>query len=474
MINFNQFKENKKTIALGQICFQIMETYGINSSIFFEWIKTIKDSKDISSNIDLWFDTEINFIENYHSEIIENFSENIETTTSLIKELINQFEYIKNHESNKISENIQNRISTYLPPNHIKFIMTNAEQSKEKLEDLLSKSQREGSVLNNKIIQTALNSIVRKFEYIKPNIIKKLIQRNPNQMTQDKQKNFDISKISADDIVLGHHSESVMNPLQVKLFEIKLKSVCYKLDEIGINPHDFVTCFVSEFCENNNINESNWLGGAWAGLKGAVKGGWERLMGGGDGTFWGAVQKGYRTGRDTRYGEYDKESIKDAIAHLKNFTSGIRGTTLQNFTVDINKLIVILNKILMGIDIAPAAKVEAPAAKVEAPAAKVEAPAAKVEAPAAPAPALSDMQAAKEFINNYPSKKSKIIPQLKKIFDNDPQMAKEISETPIFKSIMQRWEDKKEIPVNSFRDLSKVMKELMRTKAPPVVSAAAK
>ena len=100
------------------------------------------------------------------------------------------------------------------------------------------------------------------------------------------------------------------------------------------------------FNEDNNINESGFIGGAWSGLKGAVKGGWDRLMGGGEGSIWDSIQGGYRSGRDSKYDDYDRQAIADAIKHLGNFSKQIEGSTLQNFQQQINGLITNLNKTL--------------------------------------------------------------------------------------------------------------------------------
>lgn len=245
----------------------------------------------------------------------------------------------------------------------------NVETAKQKLIDLFKRGERQGSILSNDKIKTALSNIINMLQKIDPSTIGRTPQpanankefdttETPAQPAQPNMANVtfngqpsggDAKQITPFDRTTtktGNLQTNSFSPIGQKLFETRIKSICYKLDELKINPYHFATCFVDEFCEDNNINESGFIGGAWSGLKGAVKGGWDRLMGGGEGSIWDSIQGGYRSGRDSKYDDYDRQAIADAIKHLGNFSKQIEGSTLQNFQQQINGLITNLNKTL--------------------------------------------------------------------------------------------------------------------------------
>lgn len=432
MITFKESIEIKNTIKLAEKCFYMMESYKISSINFVDWIESSFDnSQDINENLRLWLQTEINFLENYDSEVFEE--EDITFGQSLAKD----FDAVKNSTIGKkigqwgsaAFQGVKKGMQQYSAHSDVQSMAKNVETAKQKLIDLFKRGERQGSILSNDKIKTALSNIINMLQKIDPSTIgrtpqpananketgwtppfdttetpaqKELIDRlsgytdkssdddymrrqeladavkhlgrqgysneeiekmisahlNAAQPAQPNMANVtfngqpsggDAKQITPFDRTTtktGNLQTNSFSPIGQKLFETRIKSICYKLDELKINPYHFATCFVDEFCEDNNINESGFIGGAWSGLKGAVKGGWDRLMGGGEGSIWDSIQGGYRSGRDSKYDEYDRQAIADAIKHLGNFSKQIEGSTLQNFQQQINGLITNLNKTL--------------------------------------------------------------------------------------------------------------------------------
>jgi|694.fasta_scaffold21019_8 hypothetical protein len=441
MITFKESIEIKNTIKLAEKCFHMMESYKISSINFVDWIESsCDDNQDINENLRLWLQTEINFLENYDSEVFEE--EDITFGQSLAKD----FDAVKNSTIGKkigqwgsaalqgakqlgsaALQGAKQGMQQYSAHSDVQSMAKNVGIAKQKLTDLFKRGERQGSILSNDKIKTALSNIINMLQKIDPSTIgrtpqpanankefdttetpaqKELIDRlsgyifgkgsaddyikrgeianavkhlgrqgysneeiekmisahlNASQPAQPAQPNManvtfngqpsggDAKQITPFDRTTtktGNLQTNSFSPIGQKLFETRIKSICYKLDELKINPYHFATCFVDEFCEDNNINESGFIGGAWSGLKGAVKGGWDRLMGGGEGSIWDSIQGGYRSGRDSKYDDYDRQAIADAIKHLGNFSKQIEGSTLQNFQQQINGLITNLNKTL--------------------------------------------------------------------------------------------------------------------------------
>lgn len=375
MITFKESIEIKNTIKFAEKCFYIMESYKISSINFVDWIESSFDnSQDINENLRLWLQTEINFLENYDSEVFEE--EDITFGQSLAKD----FDAVKNSTIGKkigqwgsaAFQGVKKGMQQYSAHSDVQSMAKNVGTAKQKLIDLFKRGERQGSILSNDKIKTALSNIINMLQKIDPSTIgrtpqpananKETAQQanvpEPEQPAQPNMANVtfngqpsggDAKQITPFDRTTtktGNLQTNSFSPIGQKLFETRIKSICYKLDELKINPYHFATCFVDEFCEDNNINESGFIGGAWSGLKGAVKGGWDRLMGGGEGSIWDSIQGGYRSGRDSKYDDYDRQAIADAIKHLGNFSKQIEGSTLQNFQQQINGLITNLNKTL--------------------------------------------------------------------------------------------------------------------------------
>ena len=374
MITFKESIEIKNTIKLAEKCFYMMESYKISSINFVDWIESSFDnSQDINENLRLWLQTEINFLENYDSEVFEE--EDITFGQSLAKD----FDAVKNSTIGKkigqwgsaALQGVKKGMQQYSAHSDVQSMAKNVGTAKQKLIDLFKRGERQGSILSNDKIKTALSNIINMLQKIDPSTIGRTPQpANANPETSAQPANVaaqpatpDMANVTFNGQPSGGDAKQItpfdpntsrtpnlqtnsFSPIGQKLFETRIKSICYKLDELKINPYHFATCFVDEFCEDNNINESGFIGGAWSGLKGAVKGGWDRLMGGGEGSIWDSIQGGYRSGRDSKYDEYDRQAIADAIKHLGNFSKQIEGSTLQNFQQQINGLITNLNKTL--------------------------------------------------------------------------------------------------------------------------------
>ena len=420
MISFKKTLEINKTIKLAEECFYLMESCGISSVNFVDWIEN-NYNENLIENVNLWLRTEINFMENYSSESIlmeqpSTLSQAWKDDTQFMRDIWNSetmqdlkkggqaaWEGMKTagtkalefgdkaipaiaqpvikgtqalakgaaNLAGNVMQGAAKGIAAYANYRDIKSMTKNVDLAKQKLYDLIKKGEREGSILKNTDVQTAIMALHKELQKLDKSTIARISQEPPQydaqpefqqqaelpkgqtyspsapMTVQQAQQNLKQQKKSAlassEEAPLPDH----VSNLGEKLFETRIKSLCYKLDDLKINPYLFASCFVSEFCEDHNIMESNWLGGAWSGLKGAVKGGWERLMGGGEGSFWDAVQKGYVSGRDTKYDEYDRQAIQDAINHLASFAKQIQGSTIEQvFKNRINNVVGNLNKAL--------------------------------------------------------------------------------------------------------------------------------
>lgn len=99
MITFKESIEIKNTIKLAEKCFYMMESYKISCINFVDWIESsFDDNQDINENLRLWLQTEINFLENYDSEVFEE--EDITFGQSLAKD----FDAVKNSTIGKKSD----------------------------------------------------------------------------------------------------------------------------------------------------------------------------------------------------------------------------------------------------------------------------------------------------------------------------------------------------------------------------------
>jgi hypothetical protein len=116
---------------------------------------------------------------------------------------------------------------------------------------------------------------------------------------------------------------------------------CVLLYEMEINPVAFADWATSEdvVCE-----AGDWLGGAWSGLKGGLAGGWDELMRGGVGGFFGGFRKGWRSSRDTKYDQYDIQAIDDAMKHFQDLTNRLSGSEHADLNAKMAQLIDNLKK----------------------------------------------------------------------------------------------------------------------------------
>jgi hypothetical protein len=117
---------------------------------------------------------------------------------------------------------------------------------------------------------------------------------------------------------------------------------CVLLYEMEINPVAFADWATSEdvVCE-----AGDWLGGAWSGLKGGLAGGWDELMRGGTGGFFGGFRKGWRSSRDTKYDQYDIQAIDDAMKHFQDLANRLSGSEHADLNAKMAQLIDNLKKV---------------------------------------------------------------------------------------------------------------------------------
>ena len=187
MITFKESIEIKNTIKLAEKCFYMMESYKISSINFVDWIESSFDnSQDINENLRLWLQTEINFLENYDSEVFEE--EDITFGQSLAKD----FDAVKNSTIGKkigqwgsaALQGVKKGMQQYSAHSDVQSMAKNVGTAKQKLIDLFKRGERQGSILSNDKIKTALSNIINMLQKIDPSTIGRTPQpANANKET---------------------------------------------------------------------------------------------------------------------------------------------------------------------------------------------------------------------------------------------------------------------------------------------------
>ncbi len=298
MISFKESLEIKKTETIAYKCFYEMALKGINPESFVDWLDKHSETNNLILKCEEWVNTELKINEQGFFQKVGNWMQNL---------------------TGKGSQN-QDPLATA------------SNQAVAKISDLIKKSNRQGSRLAQKEIQDSLYNVLQTLKNTTvqspvvpsapketPPVPKPITPMPGSPQTIDQaqkqmaQQAKDLRASSGEE----YFGDNTINPLDKKLMEIRIRNLCTVISDSGYNPKSFAEWLTSEFI----LDESSWLGGALAGIKGGIKGGWERLMGGGEGGIWDAFRKGYRGGRDDKYDQYDLQSIEDAVKHLNDFSA---------------------------------------------------------------------------------------------------------------------------------------------------------
>lgn len=394
MISFKESVQIKTTEKLANECFFIMLNHNINPESLVEWFDTHSEADDISKKAVNWIKTEIHLNEQGLLQKIGGYFQNL--------------------------TNAGNQ-STKDP------LTTASQAAITKLSDLLKKSQRQGSKLNQTSVQDALQKVLQVLKNTpiasvppplpqsaqqSPQPIKPM-QGGPPTIQQAQQQMAQGAKNARATSGEQYFGDSTVNIIDRKLMETRIKKLCYALEESGYCSKKFVNWISNEYV----LGESSWLGAAWQGIKGGLSSGFDRFMGGGEGSVLDAFRKGYRGGQQEKYDQYDTQAIEDAVKHLNDFASKLSAPQHQ----ELSKQIAELSSVLKNVSIAkPATQPTDPtppnspepsdkkASDPDDMMKKLSAYSAQsqIDNTSSP-PAVDDKTKAEEFLKNYPEKTTK-------------------------------------------------------------------
>lgn len=310
MISFRESLENKKTMAIARECFVEMARRNIDPESFVAWLESImEETHEIrESDGEAWLETELK---------------------------LNEAGFLKSMFSNIFKSE---------PTDPLQAAMS-------KIQDLITRSNRQGSRLSQEKIQNMLHSMLsllksRQFptpasQAAKPAAAGKPAAPAPGARPGAPRANIDLSAKSlatgpsgtmpvasgtarkpqaagARTTTQRFESSNGVSNIERMLLETRIKSLCFLLSDSGHDPMAFAQWYTSQ----RSLDE-NWLGGAISGIKGGLAGGWDRLMGGGDGSVLDAFRKGYTTSRDAKYDQDDIKAMDDAMRHLSDFSKNL-------------------------------------------------------------------------------------------------------------------------------------------------------
>lgn len=285
MISFRDSIQNRHLNEAAVECFTLMIEHRIDPDSFIEWFSTNMDNDQDLGNCEAWLEASM---QDVMREGIGGMIQGFFAKDTSLKKSVSDAIY--------------------------------------KLNDLLARGQRQNSRLNKKELEEMLRGMVATLKNMP--IPEEPGSAPPNPVPPNPVPNP----------VPPHESVSFA---QKKLLETRLRMACVLLYEMEINPVAFADWATSEdvVCE-----AGDWLGGAWSGLKGGLAGGWDELMRGGVGGFFGGFRKGWRSSRDTKYDQYDIQAIDDAMKHFQDLTNRLSGSEHADLNAKMAQLIDNLKK----------------------------------------------------------------------------------------------------------------------------------
>lgn len=441
MISFKESLEFKKTEKLALECFREMIIRGISPEAFVEWLDTHSETDHIADKAEKWIVTELKVNEQGFFQNVGNF---MQGAANKVQGAVGSF-----------MQNAGNKMMAGSGSNQDPLVVA-SNQAVEKINDLIKKSNRQNSRLAQKDIQDSLYGILKTLKNTpvatQPPPIPPQAGAKPMKPMAGGPPTVDAASkaraagaatdraSSPDQFNYESSRHGKINPIEIKLMEARIKSLCFLIEGRGFNSKLFAQWIANEYV----LDEANWLGGAWAGLKGGLAGGFDRFMGGGEGSVWDAFTKGYKGSRDEKYDQYDMKSIEDAIKHLTDFSGKLDAANYKELSKQIADLSANLRNVATSK--APAESGAKPAG--EAPPAEAgETP--PTDPAAEPTP--------EEFLKNYPEKTTKgnisVVGSIRKL---PKDIQEKIMKTKEFQMVM-----KNPKVLNNIRDLSKIIKTMV-------------
>ena len=318
MISFRESLQLKKFEKLASECFAEMMAHHISPESFVEWLDIHSEAENISDKAENWITTELHLNEQ-----------------GLLQKVGGWFQNLAN----------QGKQTSQDP------LTVASQQAMAKITDLIKKSQRQGSKLNQPSVQGALQKVLQvlkntpvvsvppplpKEQPPQPQTPKPIPQMPgaPPTIQQAQQQMAQGAKSARASSGEEYFGDSTINIIDKKLMETRIKNFCYALEENGYSSKKFVDWIVNEYV----LGESSWLGAAWQGIKGGLSSGFDRLMGGGEGSVLDAFRKGYKGGQQEKYDQYDVKAIEDAVKHLSDFAGKLTAPQYQELSKQIAEL----------------------------------------------------------------------------------------------------------------------------------------
>ena len=325
MISFRESINNRQFNSLASDLFTNMIIHNINPDAFVEWLSKNMESNNIVLESRSWLDAEFSINENEFLNMAKNAWTGIKA---------------------KASDAYGSVMKRYQPDTSPQKAVSDAVTM---LGDLLNRGSRQNSRLNKPNLETAMRDMlgmlkgVTKFPTVNPNTT---VNPDPVERSKDPSnaKDIGVDHIVPDarPLILSH-KEWTPSFSQKKILETRARLASILLYERGVDPFYFSKWMTS----TSEVNEvANWLGGAWAGLKGGLAGGWDNLMKGGSSGFFGGFRGGWRTSRDSKYDQYDISSINNAVKHLESISEKFKNEQEhQDMTEKLYKLIELLKNV---------------------------------------------------------------------------------------------------------------------------------
>lgn len=440
MISFKESLELKKTEKLASECFREMIIRGISPESFVEWLDIHSETDHIADKAEKWVITELKVNEQGFFQNVGNF---MQGAANKVQGAVGNW-----------MQNAGNKMMAGSGSNQDPLVVA-SNQAVEKINDLIKKSNRQNSRLAQKDIQDSLYGILKTLKNtpvatqpppIPPQAgakpMKPMAGGPPTVDAASKARAAGAATDRASSPDQFHYESSrhgKINPIEIKLMETRIKSLCFLIEERGFDSKLFAEWITNEYV----LDEANWLGGAWAGLKGGLAGGFDRFMGGGEGSVWDAFTKGYKGSRDEKYDQYDIKSIEDAIKHLTDFSGKLDAANYKELSKQIADLSANLRNVATS---------KAPAEVAAKPTGEAPPPAGETP-PADPAAEPTP----EEFLKNYPEKTTKgnisVVGSIRKL---PKDIQEKIMKTKEFQMVM-----KNPKVLNNIRDLSKIIKTMV-------------
>ena len=342
MISFRESLETKKTLQIASECFAEMVRHKVDPDLFADWLGLHAEefSDSLTAESQAWLETELRLNE-----------------AGLISDLASKAKgFLGGLFKGGSGDPLASAMS--------------------KIQDLIGRSKRQGSRLSQENLQSMLHNVMavlKSRQFPTPATAQPAAQPAEPQPAAAQppadaragvpRANVDLSPQVSVAGAGGSYKPTAATPkpttpapkpkpqtfvnvegvstLQRKLLETRLKSLCFLLSDSGYDPMAFAEWYTSQ-----RVLDEGWLTGALAGIKGGLAGGWDRFMGGGEGSVLDAFRKGYITSRDASYEQDDIRAIESAMKSLIEFSKGLPPEQFADVQKQIAELITALREAL--------------------------------------------------------------------------------------------------------------------------------